>query len=496
MFNNSVFDRIQHHVNNTPTASAFCINETFFNYAQLWDAISQIRTAVHKYENERILGLVVHDSFETYAAIFALWFEGKAYIPLHPKQPLERNLEIIAQASVKTVIDFADQTPYVNLQCINKTDMHPSMLTTDRIDCEPDRLAYILFTSGSTGKPKGVQLTQRNITAFIDAFMAVGFEVSGSDRCLQSFDLTFDVSIQSFLIPLIHGACVYTVPHDQIKYSYVYGLLEDHALTFGIFAPSMIRLLRPYFDEINLPELRYCVVTAEASPIDLIEAWAKCIPNAQIINLYGPTEATIYCTYYKVPSTPPYKNTNGMLCIGKPFKGIDVLFLDENQHEVPEGQKGELYIAGDQLTIGYWDNPTKNAESFFNFTHDGKERRFYKTGDLCQRDATGDILYFGRLDYQVKIQGYRIELGEVEFHAREAIQGKNAIAFAYNNAAGNTEMALVLEVDTYNEAAFMEHLKKALPHYMIPAKVITLGEFPLNQSGKIDRVAIKNSLNI
>ena len=69
----------------------------------------------------------------------------------------------------------------------------------------------------------------------------------------------------------MHGACVYTVPHDQIKYSYVFGLLDDHELTFGIFAPSMIRLLKPYFDEIDLPKLRYCILTAEGSPIDLVK---------------------------------------------------------------------------------------------------------------------------------------------------------------------------------------------------------------------------------
>lgn len=111
------------------------------------------------------------------------------------------------------------------------------------------------------------------------AFWQTGITIDESDRCLQCFDLTFDVSVQSFLVPLTRGACAYTIPHEQIKYSYVYGLLEDHHLTFGAVAPSMLRYLRPYFDEIEAESMRYCIVTAEASPEDLIREW-----NEHIIN--------------------------------------------------------------------------------------------------------------------------------------------------------------------------------------------------------------------
>ena len=61
-------------------------------------------------------------------------------------------------------------------------------------------------------------------------------------------------------------------------------------------APSMVRYLRPYFDEIDVPSIRYSILTAEASPIDLVVEWSKCIPNAEIYDFCGPTEATIYCT--------------------------------------------------------------------------------------------------------------------------------------------------------------------------------------------------------
>src|SRR3712207_8340594 len=82
------------------------------------------------------------------------------------------------------------------------------------------------------------------------------------------------------------------------------------------------------------------------------------------------------------------------------------MIVDDNHLPVGSDTVGELCLAGDQLTPGYWQNQEKNLTSFFH--HDG--RRWYLTGDLCMADEEGDIYYIGRKDSQVKIQGYRIEL--------------------------------------------------------------------------------------
>ncbi|MGV8995281.1 MAG: amino acid adenylation domain-containing protein [Flavobacterium sp.] len=497
MFNNKVLSRLRQVVTEFPENNAFLINGEFYTYINFWNCISNIRAGLRDLNSaEKVIGLVVNDDLETYASIFAIWMEGKAYVPLHPKQPLLRNLEIIAQASIEKVLDSNINTPYDKTNVLQTKKCSSLVGVTDDLVFSDDLLAYILFTSGSTGQPKGVQISRGNVAAFIDSFFKAGFEVGETDRCLQCFDLTFDVSVQCFLTPLINGACVYTVPHDQIKYSYIYGLLDDHELTFGVFPPSMIRLLKPYFDEIYLPKLRYCILTAEASPVDLVLEWSKCIPSAEIFNFYGPTEATIYCTYYQVPIDSEIKQANGMLCIGKPFEGIKAVILDGDLNEVARNIKGEMYVAGAQVTQGYWANQEKNEESFITLTSDGKSKRFYKTGDLCSRDEDGDILYYGRLDYQVKIQGYRIELGEIEYHVREAMGGKNSIAFTYDGKGGNVEIAVCAEVQALDLEFIMNSLRTKLPSYMIPSKFLSLEEFPVNTSGKIDRKKIIELLAI
>ncbi len=491
-FNEEILSPLFSVIQEKPERRAFFIAEKYYTYRQLGQVIAGIRQVISdlKIEDPNV-ALVVNDDLETYASIIALWMEGKGYVPLHPRQPLERCMEIVSQVHCSLIFDSSENSRYKG-QVVRTMGL---VGCTDALQLKENApgegLAYILFTSGSTGKPKGVSVSRENLAAFVRAFHRTGIQLTQEDRCLQCFDLTFDVSVESFLVPLLAGACVYTVPHDQIKWSYVYGLLEDHKITFGAMAPSMLRYLRPYFAEMNLPDMRYCILTAEASPYELVREWSLCVPQAVIYDFYGPTEATIYCTYYSYDRSDKTKTLNGLLSIGKPMEGVKAIILDESKNCLAAGEKGELCIAGEQLTPGYWENPEKNEEAFFEFRIDGKDQRFYHTGDLCYIDEDGDIMYAGRLDFQAKIQGYRVELGEIEYHVREFLKGTNAVALAYENKHGNTEIGLVIEKEKNGTTDLIAFLKTKLPAYMLPGKIEFLPVFPLNTNSKVDRKALK-----
>ncbi|WP_158848184.1 AMP-binding protein [Algibacter sp. L1A34] len=473
--------------------NAFCINETFFTYKDFTKSISKIRDCLQLQKVvSKNVGLVVNDDLETYASIFAIWLEGLAYVPLHPLQPIERNIEIIDQAEVSLILDSSLVSKYEKFEKIATNELVFNKFNLEIKEIADSELAYILFTSGSTGKPKGVSITRGNVGTFIKSFFEIGFDITEKDRCLQVFDLTFDVSVQSYLVPLTRGACTFTIPHDQIKFSYVFGLLEDHEITFGAMAPSMLRYLRPYFDEINIPSMRYNILTAEASPIELVDEWKTCLPNARLFNFYGPTEATIYCTYYEILRDSKNKSLNGMFSIGKAMEGLEAVILIDGDITKAPGIKGELCVAGDQVTPGYWKNDSKNKDSFITKIINNKELRFYRTGDSCNFDNDGDILLYGRIDYQVKIQGYRIELGEIEYKVRDYLNGVNAISIAFTNNTGNTELALFVESKEVSGDDIKNYLSTQLPPYMLPSKLYFLNEFPLNTSGKINRLELKS----
>ncbi len=492
-FTEQILNKIDSNILKFGSRNAFCIAEKFYTYKDLDEKINAFSAKINDLQiAQGIIGLVVNDDIETYASILAIWKANKAYVPLHPKQPTERNLEILSQTGSNFYIDSENSNFGEKLININSAISKPTGLVINNID-SPDDLCYILFTSGSTGQPKGVQINCENLVTFVNSFELAGIKLNENDKCLQAFDLTFDVSVQAFLIPLLSGACVYTIPHDKIKYTYAYILMDDHQLTFGVFAPSLVKLLRPNFEEINIPSMRYCILTAEASPVDLVKEWHNCIPNSKIFNFYGPTEATIYCTSYEVPlDGSEIKHTNGLLCIGRPFEGLNYLIVNEENNSVDKNVKGNLLISGPQLTIGYWNNKEKTSEVFIEING----TNYYKTGDVVFEDNDHQIHYLGRADQQVKIQGYRIELGEIEYHARQLIDGKYAIACAVKGKNDDNEIVLCLESDPIDNDAINKHLSVILPSYMIPSKYYFHDIFPLNQNGKVDRNAVKKLFNL
>ena len=349
-----------------------------------------------------------------------------------------------------------------------------------------DELAYILFTSGSTGKPKGVQLSRHNLAAFIDAFFTI-YPMDKNDRCLQCFDLSFDLSIMSYLAPLLRGACVYPVPHGAIKYTYVGGLIEDEQLTFALMAPSTIKYLKPYFGEIDCSSLKYSLFCGEALHEDITKQWSQCAMNAVIDNVYGPTEDTIFCSTYRFNRNLDNKSHNGVLSIGKPMKNCGMAIFDEHDNECAVGVMGELCLSGPQLTMGYHKNEEKNKEAFF--LKNGI--RWYRSGDMCYKDEDGDFMYSGRLDHQAKIQGFRVELGEIEFHAKMFLKDRNVACLAFDNKDGLTEIAMFIEAEQFDPEELITYMRTKMPAYMIPARILYVPVFPLNTNDKTDKVRLK-----
>lgn len=466
---------------------AFCIADRYYSYADLQLRIAEIAQTLICTDEQHI-GLIANDDLDTYAAILACWICGKAYVPLLPDAPIARNEQIIKQASLVFVFDSRDASVPVSL---NRQDAH--MLITRLLSATnfQEQPAYIFFTSGSTGIPKGVTITKSNIAHFVDACNVLYPDISHEDRCLQMFDLTFDLSVYSFLIPLLSGACVYTIPKNVIKSNYIFRVLDQYKLTIALMTPSVLNYVRAYLHEISLPEMTYSLFCGEALPIDLVQKWADSVPNARIDNVYGPTEATIFCSWYTYSRTTDNEGRHGILSIGKPMKGTELLILDKQANEAPIGETGELCIGGLQLTPGYINNESLNSTVFFNRPYNEQVMRFYRTGDLAVRRSNGNIDFVGRKDSQVKIEGFRVELSEIEYYAQQAVGDKaKMVALALENETGNVELTLVVEAESIDRDAILKYLLMSLPKYMIPVNYFTVPVFPLNANGKTDKKKI------
>lgn len=465
---------------------ALVLDDRTYTYQELFGLAGSICEMLGNLHGD-VVGIAAENRMETYASILGVLLSGKTYVMLHPDYPAERNARIARQSGIDLLL-YSGKNGHMlpaDIRAIRVSlPSHQLVLPSGIKEVDSDVPAYIIFTSGSTGEPKGVPISRKNLNAFYRAYRALGWQLDENDRMLQMFELTFDVSVVSFLYPLTLGACVYAVQQQGMKYLNVLDIMERHRLTFAAVAPSVLRLSRPYFGEICFPDLRYLVVTAEAIDVNLLHEFRPCIPNATVVNLYGPTEATIYCTSYVIPAEGA-KHHNGMAAIGKPFQGMDYLIASPSGKPLPAGETGELWISGPQLMNGYWGAPEKTAECFVT---DSSGKLYYRTGDLCLADTDGDIVYCGRKDTQVKIQGFRIELGEIEYHVKAFYRHScNAVVLPVYTPDGSCELHLVVERETEDTERLEQYLQSHLPPYMWPRYIHFIPCFPQNNSNKTDR---------
>lgn len=450
-----------------------------FSYRQLRSKVIRAQS-IFKNRSETGILILANDHVDTYAAILACWSLGKFYVPIHPNYPQERREKIAQILQLEFIFDSMSDS----LEDRNIDDA----LTFPNGLPNPEALAYVLFTSGSTGEPKGVPIQWSNLCAFERGFQNMGYHLSSQDRFLQMFDLTFDLSIMSFLVPLTRGASFYTVSHDSMKYAVIAELLEEKKLTFALMVPSILTYLKPYFDEIVAHDLRYSLFCGEALHEDIVHLWSEVIPNAQIDNVYGPTENTIFCTRYTYRRNETNASHQGILSIGQTMESALVKIWDENKTELATGEVGNLWLGGTYLTKGYLNREDLNISQFVIQDNE----RWYNSGDRAMKNKDGDLLYIGRQDNQLKVQGFRIEASEVEFHLKKVVpQGVRLVVIAVRNSRGVAELVAVAENYSWDMKSSKDTLAKCLPGYMIPSHFITMNEFPLNSNGKVDRKNIE-----
>jgi len=476
--------------------TAFCIDSQFYTYLEFTEYISGSQRALLSFsgfEKNAPVGVICRDSIETFAAIFAIWFSGSQFVPLNPLHPVPFNLEKIELAGIPILFDSevaqdSNDWPVPVLKPENLKSTEPISIIQEQ------SRAYILFTSGSTGKPKGVPISPDAMNAFIEGFLEIYPDLTSNDRFLQTYDLTSDAAFTGYLIPLLLGASVYTIPSGGIKYLSIVKLLQERQITWTQFTPSVLNYLRPYLEKISFNELKHSHFGGEALPLDLVSEWAECVPNAEISNIYGPTETTITCTIHRTEiGELSEKVHNGVISIGKPLKNVKILILDDNNQIVAQGEKGELCIGGIQVMEGYLANSGNEDSIFFRPDENGNPERYYRSGDLVFQDDEGFLFFCGRKDDQLKISGYRIEPAEIEVAISRVTNGLKSKAFGFRNKGGTESIVVFMEARDISSESLKDNLRTILPAPLIPEKIICISQFPLNSNGKIDKIRLFES---
>lgn len=356
-------------------------------------------------------------------------------------------------------------------------------------------IAHLLFTSGSTGVPKGVMITHSNVAAFVDwAVEYFGFRPT--DRISGHPPLHFDLSTFDIYGAFSAGAELHLVPAEiNVNPRALAAFIRDHELTQWFSVPSVLTYMAK-FDVVcdgDFPALERLLWCGEVLPTAVLAHWMRRLPSVRFTNLYGPTEATIASSFHTVPACPV--DDTEPIPIGTPCSGEELLVLDQNRQPVPEGQVGDLYIAGVGLSPGYWRDEEKTAAAFVPDPR-GPDSRIYRTGDLARYGEDGLVYFLGRADSQIKSRGYRIELGEIEA-AVNAVAGVRECAVVGVETGGFEGTTIccafaVLDGAQLAPVDLRKQLAAMLPAYMVPARWQELATLPKNVNGKIDRKELRD----
>lgn len=466
-------------------------------YGQLADAKDELASALRAagVRPGRRVAVAVPRSVEQVVALVAVVTAGGAYVPLDLAYPDERLEYILADAAPEVVLVDRDQRERftallsragVPARVLVQGDELP--LDTAESEVGPHDPAYVIYTSGSTGRPKGVVVPHAAVVALL-ANTRPDMDFGPHDVWVQFHSYSFDFAVWELWGALAHGGEL-LVPEYGLTRSPLdfHRLVRERGVTVLNQTPSAFYQFIEADRQADQPltALRRVIFGGEALDLGRLRGWVERHGTGapELVNMYGITETTVHVTH-RVLTDDDFRAGDDVSPIGGPIPGLSTYLLDDRLRPVPAGRVGAIYVAGDQVSLGYLGRPGLTAGRFVANPFTGDGSRMYHTGDLARRTLDGELEFAGRADNQVQLKGFRIELGEVESAVRE-LAGVVDVAVTVADDGDH----LVAHVVGRAPTDLAGLLTAKLPAYMVPGRVLPTDALPLTVNGKLDRKAL------
>lgn len=501
---NNVLDYLFECVKKHPNKRAVSYRDRYVSFAELAQRAQKYGQAILKAlpntDTLNPIGVICSRDIEPIVAFLGVVYSGNFYVPLDPDAPKDKLRSITEDSGMKIIIGSRDNSSLIEEVCFDGTFIISEEICSecdgdyhDYIPLSEDSPLYMVYTSGSTGKPKGVLKSHKAEISYIEAYCDT-FRFSEDDIIGNQTPFFFDAAAKDIYLMLKMGITMeiipteyFPLPPELIQY------LNQKRITVASWVPTVLSIvaqLNP-FSEIVPETLKRVFFVGEVMPMKHLNKWREALPDIQYVNLYGQSELCGICCYYEVKGT--FANDES-LPMGIPLKNCKIYLLDNETVVTEPGKIGEMYIVSDALAMEYYHDPEKTAASFVTKDFGKGPVRCFKTGDLAQYDANGNLVFASRSDFQIKHMGHRIELGEIETVAGSLPEIARCCCL-YNSE--KKKIVLFCELTDGEDLSGKEVksiLKTKLSSYMVPWKVNIMDKLPLNSNGKIDRQKLKSLL--
>ena len=481
---------------NSPDAPAAVFGGSVMTYNELNESANRLARFLKEkgVGVETNVGLCMERSPELIVAMLATLKAGAAYVPLDAKYPAARLAYIAEDAGLSLALTHSRHARLLEncgrpVLCLDQERENIDGQSGENLQTvvSPDSLAYVIYTSGTTGRPKGVAIPHRGIARLVRGTDYL--QLSREDRVAHVSTPSFDAATFEIWGALLNGARLVSFPEEIILSP---ALLQSAMREQGITAIFMTTALFNRIARDNssaFQSVGTVLFGGEACDPAAIRSVLESAPPKRLLHVYGPTENTTFSTWHLVEKVDERAHT---VPIGRPLANSTAYILDPLLQPVPAGVVGELFLAGEGLGRGYFNDPWLTAERFLPHPFSNVAgARMYRTGDLARHDDEGNIEFAGRVDQQIKLRGFRIELGEIEDVLRTRLGVREAIVTLREDRPGHKYLAAYMETDDPPSAKDARlALKDYLPDYMVPSVFVSLPSLPVNVNGKIDRHAL------
>jgi D-alanine--poly(phosphoribitol) ligase subunit 1 len=436
------------------------------------------------------IAVIGHKEPEMLVAFLGCVKSGHPYIPIDTSLPPLR-VKAILEAS-RAVFTL---TP-VKIQSL-LSDTSRTLPPLPRRAPRPEEAWYIIYTSGSTGEPKGVVITAGCLESFLRWMLAEQHLSLQNETFLNQAPFSFDLSVMDLYLSLMTGGTLFSLTQQEIlDPASLFQALQRSQTTVWVSTPSFARmcLAEPTFSAEFYPSLNRFLFCGETLAPEVASALLDRFPQAEIWNTYGPTEATCATTSVRIDRN--ILASYSPLPIGYPKIDTRVMIMSDHEREAKPGERGEIIIAGPNVSPGYLACPELTKRAFFRLN--GVQA--YRTGDWGH-SRDGLLFFDGRIDNQVKLHGYRIELGDVEANLCRLPEIQDAVVLpALKQGIPDHLEAFVILKNSLGSGSYEQAhtlrlaLSQSLPVYMIPRRFSFVKEFPMTPNGKADRRKLAESL--
>lgn len=351
-------------------------------------------------------------------------------------------------------------------------------LLTDAFEAADDTAFLQLYTSGTTGRPKGALLTHRSVGAH-------------TARVAPAYDMDAD-TVNLVAMPLFHvgGTCwalgsMYVggrtiVVRDLIP-DQLLAQLRTEQVTHVFLVPAVIGMLTA------IPGIREAFSTVRVlgyggspMPLPTVQA-AVAAFDSGLYSVYGMTEMSgTFCALRPAEHRDPHRQ-HLLASAGQIIEGNEVRVVDPaTGQDVSPGEPGELLVRSEQVTSGYWRNPTATAATIT----DG----WLHTGDVVRIDGEGYVFVVDRAKDMLISGGENVYPAEVERVLTEHPDvAEVAVVGAPHPTWGETPVAYVVSAPErqIDPAELIAYCRQHLAHYKCPTSVITVEALPRNAMAKI-----------